>query len=210
MSHTNAGVSRIRATDSAFGRVAIAEDDPFDDLLNPSLMPDRNLQSVECRGRRAQREGGTRYQQNLNLRTKVRNPLKKESVNLGLWSRVTYTTDWPAGASMSTSISGSGPRWPGSSPRATFNRRAVVVDRPRPVFLVSSGRPDSNRRPSDPQSDALTKLRHGPRASIVSAPGLDPHRPPPRGRLARNRRRIGTPPRPKARRRRPSRNRPWE
>ncbi len=25
-----------------------------------------------------------------------------------------------------------------------------------------SGRPDSNRRPSDPQSDALTKLRHGP------------------------------------------------
>ena len=33
----------------------------------------------------------------------------------------------------------------------------------RPLARVHpSGRPDSNRRPSDPQSDALTKLRHGP------------------------------------------------
>jgi len=28
--------------------------------------------------------------------------------------------------------------------------------------LLSSGRADSNRRPLDPQSSALTKLRHGP------------------------------------------------
>ncbi len=32
-----------------------------------------------------------------------------------------------------------------------------------------SGRPDSNRRPSVPQTDALTKLRHGPMAPSVSA-----------------------------------------
>ena len=30
------------------------------------------------------------------------------------------------------------------------------------LVFIASGRPDSNRRPSDPQSDALTKLRHGP------------------------------------------------
>jgi hypothetical protein len=29
---------------------------------------------------------------------------------------------------------------------------------------LSSGRADSNRRPLDPQSSALTKLRHGPYA----------------------------------------------
>src|SRR5207253_5667531 len=33
----------------------------------------------------------------------------------------------------------------------------------------SSGRPDSNRRPLDPQSSALTKLRHGPDGLIVPA-----------------------------------------
>src|SRR2546430_9364940 len=37
----------------------------------------------------------------------------------------------------------------------------------RPWSGYRSGRPDSNRRPSDPQSDALTKLRHGPSNRIL-------------------------------------------
>jgi hypothetical protein len=33
---------------------------------------------------------------------------------------------------------------------------------PSDLLLYLSGRPDLNRRPLDPQSSALTKLRHGP------------------------------------------------
>ncbi len=95
--------------------------------------------------------------------------------------------------------------------------------------LHPSGRPDSNRRPSDPQSDALTKLRHGPCRSIgtcdrgsPSAPSLRqvPRRPNRRGhrsgrqslragrdRRGRNVSTIGTPSRPSSSRRRCSRYR---
>jgi GTPase len=45
-------------------------------------------------------------------------------------------------------------------PRASGSASALSRGRMRLSFR--SGRPDSNRRPSDPQSDALTKLRHGP------------------------------------------------
>ena len=68
------------------------------------------------------------------------------------------------------------------------------------VAFHRSGRPDLNRRPSVPQTDALTKLRHGPKSRIV-----------PVARTAalercllvalrgRNCRRIGTPSRSKVR-----------
>ena len=43
----------------------------------------------------------------------------------------------------------------GTSP-SLWQRRAEKI----------SGRRDSNPRPPDPQSDALTKLRHGPSAEV--------------------------------------------
>ena len=41
----------------ALGTVAMAEDAPFDASLDARLMAKRNLPSVECRDRRAHREG---------------------------------------------------------------------------------------------------------------------------------------------------------
>jgi hypothetical protein len=43
------------------------------------------------------------------------------------------------------------------------NQRSTTA--PLPTCYFSSGRADSNRRPLDPQSSALTKLRHGPQSN---------------------------------------------
>jgi hypothetical protein len=50
----------------------------------------------------------------------------------------------------------------------------VTVGVTGPNATNSSGRPDSNRRPSVPQTDALTRLRHAP---LLVTDGHNPSRP---------------------------------